>query len=97
MPILRGETQMNKTISAIFILVASAAATAAEPNAAASEPMVLAYNQISNDQPQESAIEYTSQYSAERFLEKNLDVVAASLNVELDDKISSAMTPRFDD
>ena len=88
---------MNKTISAILILVASAAATAAEPNAAASEPMVLAYNQISNDQPQESAIEYTSPYSAERFLEKNLDVVAASLNVELDDKIRSAMTPRFDD
>ncbi|CAA0104878.1 Uncharacterised protein [Zhongshania aliphaticivorans] len=87
---------MNKTISAILILVASTIATAAEPNVAADEPMVLAYNEIKNDTRQELATEYTSQYSAERFLEKNLDIVAASLNTELDNQISRVMTPRID-
>lgn len=87
---------MNKTISAILILFASAMATAAEPNTAATEPMVIAYNQIEDNKLQEPAVKLTSQHSAERFLEKNLDIVAASLNLELDDKINSAMTPRFD-
>lgn len=87
---------MNKTISAILILLASAMATAAEPNTAATEPMVIAYNQIEDSKLQEPTVKLTSEHSAERFLEKNLDVVAASLNRELDDKISSAMTPRFD-
>ena len=88
---------MNKTISAIFILAASAMATAAEPNATDSEPMILAYNQVNSLKLPEANIEYTSQRSAERFLEQNLDVVAASLNVELEDKISSLMTPRIDE
>ena len=88
---------MNKAISAVLILVASATAIAAEPNVAVSEPMVLAYNQTNDSKPQEPAVEYTNKNSAARFLEKNLDVVAASLNLELDDKISSAMTPRIDD
>ena len=87
---------MNKTISAILILLASAMATAAEPNTAAAEPMVIAYNQIEDSKLQEPTVKLTSEYSAARFLEKNLDVVAASLNLELDDKISSAMTPSFD-
>tara|TARA_R110001592_G_scaffold1874_20_gene11510 strand:+ start:32283 stop:32549 length:267 start_codon:yes stop_codon:yes gene_type:complete len=87
---------MNKTISAILILLASAMATAAEPNTAATEPMVIAYNQIEDSKLQEPTVKLTSEHSAARFLEKNLDVVAASLNLELDDKISSAMTPRFD-
>lgn len=88
---------MNKTISAVLILVASATAIAAEPNVAVTEPMVLAYNQTNDSKPLEPAVEYTSENSAARFLEKNLDVVAASLNLALDDKISSAMTPRIDD
>ena len=88
---------MNKTISAIFILVASTMATAAEPNIADSEPMVLASNQVNSAKLPDANIEYTSQRSAERFLEQNLDVVAASLNVELEDKISSLMTPRIDE
>ncbi|MFT7404039.1 hypothetical protein [Zhongshania sp.] len=87
---------MNKTISAILILLASAMATAAEPNTAATEPMVIAYNQIEDSKLQEPTAKLTSKHLAARFLEKNLDVVAASLNLELDDKISSAMTPRFD-
>jgi hypothetical protein len=87
---------MNKTISAILILLASTMATAAAPNTAATEPMVIAYNQIEDSKLQEPVVKLTSQSSAARFLERNLDVVAASLNLELDDKISSAMTPRFD-
>ena len=88
---------MKKSISALLILVASTMATAAEPVSASAKPiMVLAYNQIDETKFQEATVEYASRNSAERFLERNLDVVAASLNIELNDKIISAMTPRID-
>jgi hypothetical protein len=87
---------MNRTISAVLILLASTMATAAEPNTAATEPMVIARNQIEDSKLPAPAVKLTSQHSAERFLKKNLDVVAASLSLELEDKISNAMTPRFD-
>jgi|TARA_R110001583_G_scaffold16518_7_gene67624 hypothetical protein len=75
---------MKKLTSAILILVASTMATAAEPEVGANQSLVLAYNLSTATQIAEPKIEYASQASADRFLEKTLDVVSATLNVELD-------------
>ncbi|MEX1667988.1 hypothetical protein AB4876_03640 [Zhongshania guokunii] len=82
---------MNRLTSAILILVASTMATAAEPEVGANQSLVLAFNTSTDTQPQERKAEYVSQHSANRFLEKNLDVVSATLNVELDAQISQRM------
>ncbi len=75
---------MKNLTSAILILVASTMATAAEPEVGANQSLVLAYNQTTDMPKAEAQIEYASKASADRFLEKTLDVVSATLNVELD-------------
>ncbi|MBB5187897.1 MULTISPECIES: hypothetical protein [Zhongshania] len=75
---------MKNLTSAILILVASTMATAAEPEVGANQSLVLAYNKTAELQKADAPIEYASKASADRFLEKTLDVVSATLNVELD-------------
>ncbi|MFT5888022.1 MAG: hypothetical protein ACI9BO_000835 [Zhongshania sp.] len=84
---------MKNLSTAVLVLLASSLA-AAEPEVASSRAMVLAYNDSSELVSQKSTIEYVSQRSVDRFLEQTLDLVAASLNVELEEKISLA-TPGF--
>ncbi len=74
---------MKKLTSAVLILIASSAAVAAELEAASNAPLVLAYHQG----PAQSTVLPSSEYKqadAERVLETTLDVVSASLSVELD-------------
>lgn len=75
---------MKRLTSAILILVASAMATAAEPEVGTKQSLVLAYNQT-GDKTTSPTVNYASQESAERVLEKTLDTVSASLSVSLDD------------
>jgi hypothetical protein len=84
---------MKNLSTAVLVLLASSLAVA-EPEVASSQAMVLAYNDSSELVSQKSTIEYVSQRSADRFLEQTLDLVAASLNVELEEKISLT-TPGF--
>jgi hypothetical protein len=86
-------TQMKNLSTAVLVLLASSLA-AAEPEVPSSQAMVLAYNGSSELVSQKSTIEYVSQRSVDRFLEQTLDLVAASLNIELEERISLA-TPGF--
>jgi hypothetical protein len=86
-------TQMKNLSTAILVLLASSLA-AAEPEVTSSQAIVLAYNGSSELVSQKSTIEYVPQRSADRFLEQTLDLVTASLNVELEEKINLA-TPGF--
>lgn len=84
---------MKNLSTAVLVLLASSLA-AAEPEVPSSQAMVLAYNGSSELVSQKSTIEYVSQRSVDRFLEQTLDLVAASLNIELEERISLA-TPGF--
>ena len=77
---------MKKLTSAILILVASAMATAAEPDAGTKQSLVLAYNDaaIGSNGRSDMAVSHVSEESAARVLNRTLDVVTASLSVELD-------------
>ncbi|MAY37548.1 MULTISPECIES: hypothetical protein [Spongiibacter] len=77
---------MKKLTSAILILVASAMATAAEPDAGTKQSLVLAYNDaaIGSNDRSDIAVSHVSEQSAARVLNRTLDVVSASLSVELD-------------
>ena len=77
---------MKKLTSAILILVASAMATAAEPEAGKKQSLVLAYNDaaIGSTDRSELAVRHVSEESAANVLNRTLDVVSASLSVELD-------------
>ncbi|MDX1505097.1 MAG: hypothetical protein R3221_05240 [Spongiibacter sp.] len=74
---------MKRLTSAILILVASAMATAAEPEVGTKQSLVLAYQ--SGEETYTPTVNYASKESAERVLEKTLDAVSASLSVSLDD------------
>lgn len=76
---------MKNVTSAILILVASTMATAAEPTTGTKQPLVLAYNDaaVGSSQSDASAGQ-VSKESAANVLNRTLDVVSASLSVELD-------------
>lgn len=75
---------MKTFTSAIALLVASTVATAAEPQAG-TKSLVVAYNEASRvEMSTASEPVYVSEAKTDRVLARTLDVVSASLSVELD-------------
>ncbi len=74
---------MKNFTSAVLMLIASSTAVATEQNATGNAPLVLAYNQSTAQDIVPTGGD-NSQARAERVLATTLDVVSASLSVELD-------------